>query len=125
MLGYPPLNKNKKRPNGKKSKSPKQTRLSKTEKALLARFQKSTDVFEKYKRTVKELAAAQAAVEMAQEALHDIPRDHITTIADVDPEAAELFRTLGLFDESPEPDQLTAAPSIPMRGPQGDWVQDH
>jgi hypothetical protein len=103
----------------KKSKSSKATGLSKSEKAVLARFQKSTDVFEEYMSAVQELAAAQDAVEMAQKALHDIPREHITTIADVDPDAAELFRSFGLYDGSPapsaeSPDQPMDALEVPM-----------
>lgn len=81
-----------------KKKAKTTTRLSKTEKAVLARFQKSTDLFEEYKSAVNELTAAKQAVEATKQALHNMPQEHVATIAEVDPEAAELFRALGMLD---------------------------
>jgi hypothetical protein len=87
----------------KRSPTKKAKGLSKIEKALLARFNESTDLIEAYVVQATALALVQEAFDKAKAALLAMPKEHAETLAEVDPKAAEILSAEGILggDDAP------------------------
>lgn len=95
----------------KKRSAPRKTKkdpeLSPIEKAVLARFQESMNLVSDYITLAAELSAAQEAFDAARNVLHEISPEHAQTLADADPQAAEILSQEGVLTD---PDSSTATP---------------
>ena len=95
----------------KKRSAPRKTKkdpqLSAIEKAVLARLQESMNLVSDYVTLADELSAAQEAFDAARNALREISPEHAQTLADADPQAAEVLAKEGVLAG---PDSTTARP---------------
>ena len=93
----------------KSNKKAKAPTLSRTEKALLSKFQASALLFEQYTAAEAAIRAAKETFEQAREALRSISHLQAEVLADADPLAAQVMELEGILGRSSAQEQAHAA----------------
>ena len=102
---------------GAPRKTKKDPQLSAIEKAVLAGFRESMSLISDYVARAEDLSAAQAAFDVARNALCQIAPEHAQTLADADPQAAEVLSNAGVLAD---PDSTAAGPGAAAT----DWADE-